>query len=66
MVASPLYPGQHAYQEGKLTETALAEVVKEIEKGMTKRGLALAVLLDIEGAFNYTTVGSTCLHLKRS
>ena len=61
MVASPLHPRQHAYQEGKSTKTALAEVVTEIEKGMTYRRLALAVLLDIDGAFNYMTVDSICL-----
>ena len=42
-------------------ETALVEVVTEIEKGMTNRGLVLIVLLDINGEFIYTTEGSICL-----
>ena len=61
LVASPLYPGQNAYQEGKSMEAALAEVVREVEKGMTNWGLALAVMLDMDGAFNYTAVESICL-----
>ena len=36
VVYSPLHPEHHAYQEGKSTETALAEVVTEIEKEITK------------------------------
>ena len=58
-VESPLRKEQHAYQEGKSAETALAEVVTEVEKGM-KSGYALTVLLDIEGAFNHTSVESIC------
>ena len=50
---------KHAYQEGKSAETAIAEVVTEIEKGI-QSGFVLTVLLDIEGAFNHTTVGSIC------
>ena len=49
----------HAYQERKSAETALAKVITEIEKGI-KSGFALNVLLDIEGAFNHTTVKSIC------
>ena len=56
---NPLRKVQHAYQEGKSAETALAEVVTEIEKGI-KSGFALTVLLDIEGAFNHTSVESIC------
>ena len=33
-VENPLREEQHAYQEGKSAETALAEVVTEIEKGI--------------------------------
>ena len=56
---NPLRKEQHAYQEGKFAETALAEVVTEIEKGI-KSKFALTVLLDIEGAFNHTFVESIC------
>ena len=61
MITSPLHPGQHTYQESKSTETALAETMTVVEKGTINRGLALAVLLDIDGAFNYTTVDSISL-----
>ena len=54
LVASPRHPEQHTYQEAKSMDTALAEVVTEVEKGMTNRGLAMAILLDIDGAFNYS------------
>ena len=54
LVENPFRREQHANQEGKSTETALAEAVTEIEKGI-KCGFALTVLLDIEGAFNNTS-----------
>ena len=43
--------------EGKSAEIALAEAVTKMEKGI-KSGFALTVLLDIEGAFNHTSVGA--------
>ena len=54
-VENSLDKKQRAYQEGKSAETAQAEVVTEIEKGI-KSGFSLTVLLDIEGAFNHTFV----------
>ena len=57
MVENPLRREQHAYQKRKTAETALAEAVTEIEKGI-KFGFAFTVLLDIEGAFNHTSVES--------
>ena len=59
LVENPLRREQHAYQEGKSAETALAEVVTEIKKGL-KCGFALTVLLDIEGAVNHTSVERIC------
>ena len=44
-VENPLFKEQHAYQEGKSAETALAEVVTEIKTGI-KSEFALTVLLD--------------------
>ena len=58
-VENTLRKEQHAYEEGKSAETALAEVVTEIEKGI-KSGFALTILLDIESAFNHTSVESIC------
>ena len=40
-------------------KTELAEVVTEIEKGI-KSGFAFISQLDIEGAFNHTSVESIC------
>jgi hypothetical protein len=45
---------QFAYQVGKATETALHDITTLIEKSMMKRGIALAVFIDIEGAFDNT------------
>ena len=52
---NPLRMEQHAYQEGKSAEAALAEVVTQIEKCI-KCGFVFTVLLDIESAFNHTSV----------
>ena len=54
-VENPLRMEKHAYQEGKSAEAALAEVVTEIEKCI-KFGFVFTVLLDIESAFNHTSV----------
>lgn len=43
---------QHAFQRGKSTDSALAEVVGHIEKAMANKESVLAVFLDIEGAFD--------------
>ena len=56
---NPLRKEQPAYQKGKSAETALAEVVTEMEKSI-KCDFALTDLLDIEGAFNHTAVESIC------
>jgi ribonuclease HI len=49
-----LNPKQFAYQEGKGTETALHDITTFIEKSLSKRCVALAVFIDIEGAFDNT------------
>ena len=56
---NPLHKEQYAYQEGKSAETALAEVVTEREKGI-KSEFALPILLELEGAFNHTSMESIC------
>ena len=56
---NPLRKKQHAYQEGKSAETALAKVVTELEKGI-ESGFHLTVPLDIEDAFNHTSVEIIC------
>lgn len=46
---------QHAYQKGKSTETALHDVVGNIEDSISNKEFALVSFLDIEGAFNNVT-----------
>ena len=41
---------------GKSVDSALREVVSRINKGKENRGMVLGAFLDIEGAFNNTTV----------
>jgi ribonuclease HI len=49
-----LNPKQFAYQQGKGTETALHDITTNIEHSLKHRGVALAVFIDIEGAFDNT------------
>ena len=50
---------EHAYQKKKSAETTLVKVITEIEK-VFKSEFALNILLDIEVAFNHTSVKSIC------
>ena len=52
MIVHPLHERQHAYQSGKSTETALHELVMQIENTFDRGEYALACFLDIEGAFD--------------
>ena len=52
----PLHPNQHAYQKGKSTETALAKVVDLVETCLDKKLIVVGVFIDIEGAFDNTSV----------
>ncbi len=54
MTRHPLQESQHAYQGGKSTETALHSLVTKIECSQEKQ-FALAVFMDIQGAFDSTT-----------
>ena len=55
LAAHPLHDRQHAYQTDKSVDTALAEAVTFVKKGMKNTGLVLASLLDVYDAFNHTT-----------
>ncbi len=55
MTRHPLQESQHAYQGGKSTETALNSLVTKIECSMQEKQFALAVFIDIQGAFDSTT-----------
>jgi len=54
----PLDPNQHAYQAGKSVETALHQLVVQVEKALDQQEIALGVFLDKEGAFNNTSYDS--------
>ena len=46
------HPRQHAFRKGHSTELALSQVVDKIESAIYDQKLAVAVFLDIEGAFD--------------
>ncbi len=43
---------QHAFRKGHSTETALLRFVDTVESAVLRRGVALAVMMDISGAFD--------------
>jgi hypothetical protein len=53
----PLKPMQHAYLKGKSTETALHDLVYKIDGSVAQKEFALGVFLDVEGAFDNTSLG---------
>jgi hypothetical protein len=61
----PLHPNQHAYQAGKLMETALHQLVVRVEKTLDQQEIALGTFLDIEGSFNNTCYDTMCDALVR-
>jgi len=61
----PLHPNQHAYQAGKLVETAFHQLVVWVEKASDQQETALGVFLDTEGAFNNTCYDTMCDALVR-
>lgn len=52
LVTSPIHHSQHAYRQGKSTETALCSLIDRVEKAMEDKEIALCAFLDIEGAFD--------------
>ena len=50
---NPLHKHQHAYRMGRSTESAISQVLNEIEKGLnTPKGFTLAICIDISSAFD--------------
>jgi hypothetical protein len=49
------HPDQHAFRKGHCTENALSHMVDAIESSILKGNIALAVFLDIQGAFDNLT-----------
>lgn len=50
--ACPFSNEQHAFQEGKSTETALHALTTSIEESLSQKEFAMGTFLDIEGAFD--------------
>jgi Reverse transcriptase (RNA-dependent DNA polymerase). len=53
---NPLHIKQHAYQSGKSTDTQLNSVVRTIEKVLQTQEIILGAFLDIEWAFDSTSI----------
>ncbi|RZK37795.1 MAG: hypothetical protein EOO61_08560, partial [Hymenobacter sp.] len=53
--AGYLHHSQHAFQQGRSTDTALHEITSIIEKTFSDKEFLLATFLDIEGAFDNVT-----------
>ena len=47
-----MHKDQHAFRKGRSTESALSDTVDYLESEVLRRGLAIGVFLDIEGAFD--------------
>ena len=52
LTENPLSRNQHAYSRVYNTDTALAKVVDEAEKGILRNQFTFRVVIDITGAFN--------------
>ena len=55
---NPLHINQHAYQSGESTDTALNSEVSTIKKALQTQEIAFGAFLDIEGAFDRTSIES--------
>ena len=58
LVFKPLCIEQHAYQRGNSTMTAFHSLINFVESTMDAAEIALAVIADIEGAFDRATFDS--------
>lgn len=58
LAQKPLHPNQHAYSEGKSTESALHQVVSHIGGALRSKQPTLGAFIDIEGAFDKTNFNS--------
>ena len=53
-----MHPNQFAFKQGYSTEAALHSVVQKLEKAVFNKLLALALFLDIEGAFSNVSLAA--------
>jgi hypothetical protein len=56
LVERPLHQNQSAYRAGMSMETALFQVVHRLEKCLEHKEIALGAFLDIEGAFDNSSL----------
>ena len=61
----PLHALQFAYQADRSVETALHRLVYRLEDARNKGCMAVGLFLDVERAFNYTTVEAICRAAER-
>ena len=52
LAQNPLSSAQHGFRAGYSTETALTKVVSKLESSVYRGGTAVAVFLDVQGAFD--------------
>ena len=55
LVRNPIDKTQYAYASGRSTDTALHNLVEEIERGLQNDGFAITIFIDIEAAFDRCT-----------
>ena len=48
----PIHKKQHAFRKGRSTEGPLSQFTNYVEEALKDRGIAMAVFIDIEGAFD--------------
>ena len=65
LIVKPLHTRQHAYQTGKSVDTALIEAVGYMQACMNNRGMLLAAMLGMDGAFNHTSSTSIMRGMKQ-
>lgn len=58
LITSSLHVNQHAYQKAKSTVTALHRLVSKIENTIIAKETLLCAFIDIEGAFDNTSINS--------
>jgi hypothetical protein len=63
LALKPLHPNQHAYWAGKSVETALHQLVVQVEKALDQQEIALGVFLDIKGALTTPLMTPCVQHL---
>jgi len=65
LALGPLHPNQQGYQAGKSVETALHQLMVQVENVLDQQQTALCVFLDTEGAIKSTYYDSMCDALVR-